>query len=391
MTSKIDLNDIHDKNINYLIGAGASYGLFPTLGLKIKNENENENETIETLATYFDETGDRRLKDLLFMYYYESCIKPISTTDFNSLKLKESKEVINNYKKLMQLSIEILRKKRSHEKKINFFTTNYDACITHSADILFEEKSLRFNINDGTRGFHKRTLEARNYNCMSVETGIFSKNKEIQPQINIIHLHGSVYWRKDNDSIIVDYNLNKSKNLVTAIEKVHFDDFKKILEDEKTTRYSFSNFEIKEEYRNEFDNNSYAFWEQYNKLPIVNPTKWKFYETVFEEHYYQMLRHLSYELEKPHSILITFGFSFADEHIRNLIKRSLYNPSLKIYICCFNVDEKKHLKAYFSDFNNIEYITTEDGSNLDFTYLNSHILSLEDNNNVELYLDKEEK
>src|SRR5260221_9249952 len=48
---------------------------------------------------------------------------------------------------------------------------------------------------------------------------------------------------------------------------------------------------------------------------LFRSTKWKFHETVYEEHYYQMLRLLSYELEKPNAVLITFGFSFADEHI----------------------------------------------------------------------------
>ena len=72
------------------------------------------------------------------------------------------------------------------------------------------------------------------------------------------------------------------------------------------------------------------FWKAYKELPVVNPTKWKFHETVFEEHYNQALRTLSYELEKPNTVFIIFGFSFADEHILSLVKRSLSNPTLKV-------------------------------------------------------------
>src|SRR5690606_18131416 len=89
------------------------------------------------------------------------------------------------------------------------------------------------------------------------------------------------------------------------------------------------------------------FWSKYNEIPIVNPTKWKFHETVFEEAYYQILRHLSFELERPNSVLITFGFSFSDEHILNLVQRSLSNPSLTVYISCYNDFEKFEMKSKF--------------------------------------------
>ena len=47
---EININDIWQNNINFLIGSGASFGLFPTLATKIKSE------TIETLGKYFDDT-----------------------------------------------------------------------------------------------------------------------------------------------------------------------------------------------------------------------------------------------------------------------------------------------------------------------------------------------
>ena len=112
----------------------------------------------------------------------------------------------------------------------------------------------------------------------------------------------------------------------------------------------------------------------------MNPTKWKFHETVFEEHYYQMLRLLSYGLEKPNSILITFGFSFADEHILKLIQRSLSNPQLQTFICCFSQKGATTLTEEFKLWNNVTIIAPPDGEKLDFTNFNKYIFSLKPEN-----------
>ena len=40
-----------------------------------------------------------------------------------------------------------------------------------------------------------------------------------------------------------------------------------------------------------------SFYEKYRNFPVVNPTKEKFSDTVFQQHYYQLLRMLSFELE----------------------------------------------------------------------------------------------
>ncbi|EGQ9973185.1 hypothetical protein FWP56_06155 [Vibrio vulnificus] len=372
-TSKIDLNDLHDKNINYLIGAGASAGLFPTLALNMQTEGKWE--TIETLATEFDSIDAKYLKTLLFMYYYEECIKPVSSVDFTTLEGDEQ-VVIDNYKKFMRLNLEILRRKRGYDRKINFFTTNYDSCLTYAADELYEEKSIRFNINDGSRGFHKKIVEARNFDCMTTESGIFDRNKEVQRQINLIHLHGSAFWRKHNDSILVDYSFTDQIVSESSIDNIYYGDFKEMLESGSHTVEQLCSMTINDDNKATFENTQDDFHREYEKLPIVNPTKWKFHETVFEEHYYQMLRHLSYELEKPNSVLIAFGFSFADEHIRNLIKRSLTNPTLQVYICCYRETMIPELQNYFSDFNNIKYVVHEEGKALDFSYFNSHVLTL---------------
>ena len=120
------------------------------------------------------------------------------------------------------------------------------------------------------------------------------------------------------------------------------------------------------------------FFTKYQTLPVVNPTKQKFKDTVFQQHYYQLLRMLSFELEKPDSVLIVFGFSFADEHILEIVRRSIVNPKLKIYVIAFDNDAKSVIEGRLGNLggNIIEYLPSKnlpDGSQVygNFTYLNS--------------------
>lgn len=87
-----------------------------------------------------------------------------------------------------------------------------------------------------------------------------------------------------------------------------------------------------------------------------------------------MLRLMSYELEKQDSVLVVFGFSFADEHITNLIKRSLGNKSLTMYICCFDIPTTEIMTKLFGSFNNVKLVTRD--AFLDFNLFNSEVFKL---------------
>lgn len=365
MFESIEPIDAYNKNINILIGSGASADLFPTLGLSIKNA-EDEWETVETLATRYENRPDK--KTALFMHYYNTCILPVQTFDTTEVTSVKGKANLENYEVLLKTLLGLLDRRKDLNRKINIFTTNYDGCIAHSADNILMKGSYDFVVNDGASGFHRRHLHAKNFNTFQCQTGIFERNSYGVPQLNIIHLHGSVYWSKSGDKIEVKYR-NDFKNLIhtKTLEKIEeFSEYitKKGGVSAKVPSVSFTPVQR--------DN----FWREYNKLPIVNPTKWKFHETVFEEHYYQMLRFLSYELEKPNSILITFGFSFADEHIRKLVQRSLSNPQLQTFICCFSQSSAENMREEFKLWKNVTIIGPPEGEKLDFTNFNKYIFSL---------------
>ncbi|HID5953745.1 TPA: SIR2 family protein, partial [Escherichia coli] len=133
----------------------------------------------------------------------------------------------------------------------------------------------------------------------------------------LIKMHGSVSWKRDeNETISINYP-SVSPELINLETDKTIDDLVITL---NTTNDDLADYLD----LNANDQNSLEeFKSYYNSLAIVNPTKEKFSETVFQQHYYQSLRLLSYELEKPQTVLICFGFSFQDEHILEIIKRSL--------------------------------------------------------------------
>jgi SIR2-like domain len=366
MFETIKLDDIYDKNINFLIGSGASHGMFPTLALKIK-DSEGNPQTLETLATLFRQNNDNR-NTPLFMHYYMSCIRPAQIFRLGDAEENETKKtVITNYEVFLETVLGTLQRRKPLHKTCNIFTTNYDGCIPLVADRILQRGSIDFVLNDGARGFSRRYLQARNFNTYLCQTGVFERHTSSIPQINLVYLHGSVYWTKDGANIIVDHSEKEVAELLSEDIKQKLQPFSTCLMHDASTINDLQAIDIAE-------NDDKAFWNSYNQLPIVNPTKWKFHETVFEEHYYQMLRMLSYELEKPNAILITFGFSFADEHILSLVKRSLSNPSAQVFVCCFDSTEETRLSEEFKTHRNVKCLTLKDDF-LDFSNFNKKVFT----------------
>jgi hypothetical protein len=365
MFEPIEALDTYNKNINILIGSGASADLFPTLALEI-SDAKGDRETIEKLATKFETYQEKRTA--LFMHYYNTCIYPVQT--FAPVEVKDPMGLANleNYEILLKTLLGLLDHRKDLNRKINIFTTNYDGCLEHCADSLLMKGAHDFVVNDGTSGFHKKHLHAKNFNTFQCQTGIFERTNYGVPQLNIIHLHGSVYWSKSGEKIEVEY-ANDFKHMLNHSTISKIKEFSSFLITKGGTTANIPDVSFTHQQME-------RFWSEYNKLPIVNPTKWKFHETVFEEHYYQMLRLLSYELEKPNAILIAFGFSFADEHILKIVQRSLSNPQLQTFICCYSQDSAESMTKEFKQWKNVKVICLPDGVKMDFTNFNKYVFSL---------------
>ncbi|WP_088210785.1 SIR2 family protein [Shewanella sp. Shew256] len=372
MAAKFNLHQIYDHNLNFLLGAGASVGFLPTLALEIKDEHGNK-QTFETLAKHYED--DAQMTTMLFMLYYRECIKPgLPTPPPRPPRLPQKEKVIHEYKRFIFTLIQVLNKQKPTAKRANIFTTNYDNCLEIASEELMAEKKFQFDVNDGGAGFQTRTFHTRNFNNRIVNKGILDRHDQFLPQINLLHAHGSVNWEKNyKGDIEINYAASNYFFNFNEKETQILDECKDILYDKTKTLVDLdANIE---EYDDLSELRADEFWRGYDQMPIVNPTKWKFHETVFEDAYYQILRHLSYELERPQSVLITFGFSFADEHILSLVQRALSNPSLTVYVVCYSKHGKNSMEQLFGQYPNVKYIFSED-QNLDFELLNDEYFTI---------------
>lgn len=371
MPDKFNLYDIYEQNLNFLFGAGASYGFLPTLALNIRNAEKHQY-TFETLAKELDKDKTKNLYTLLFMHYFKKCINSGLPRKPKVPYPPHCVEVMKEYEIFLKTLLAVLEKQSRNDKRCNIYTTNYDTCFEVAADTLIAEQSINCVINDGSSGFQHRRFHTKNFNNRVVQKGIFDKHAEFIPQINILHPHGSVYWQKTEKNITVNYGDTPYDIVFDAEQERLLAAFEELVNDENKILNDLIAFG--EEPENWDALLPDGFWTKYNQIPIVNPTKWKFHETVFEEAYYQILRHLSFELERPNSVLITFGFSFADEHILHLIQRSLSNPSLTVYISCYNDGEKGEMQKKFKGYSNVKYISIDD--DLTFTRFNKRVFTL---------------
>lgn len=365
----VSIEDIYNQDINFLFGSGASFGLLPTLQLQLQTGVEDRRYTLEELATKLERKKDRRLIPL-FMHYYANCIRPAEVLRLDAVTTEPGATVIKNYRTFLLTALEMVKRRKALDRRCNVFTTNYDGCFPLVADALIKDGNIDFVLNDGARGFTRRIVQARNFGSYLCHAGVFGRYQSSVPQINLIHMHGSVYWSKKEGSIRVDYDLKEREDLLDADAQALLQPFSDALNNPAATLEDVPDTGFT-------DDALGAFWAKYERMPIVNPTKWKFHETVYEEHYYQMLRLLSYELEKPNAVLISFGFSFADEHILNLVMRSLSNPRLQVFVCCFNGAEHASMEQKFKGHRNVKCLVLDDGV-MNFTAFNERVLTWPD-------------
>jgi hypothetical protein len=105
------------------------------------------------------------------------------------------------------------------------------------------------------------------------------------------------------------------------------------------------------------------FIDQY---AVVLPQTAKFRTTVMDRTYYVLLRIYTNQLDRENELLVSFGFSFGDEHILAITKRALKNPTLKLIAFAFNDKDRVSLEGLFGGFNNVDVLAPDDGAFLGF-------------------------
>ncbi len=346
---------IQDTNLNFLIGSGASYPLFNTLG--------NIEKWLTELNTFEEITERQRnyiIASLYKNYFDVAMFENIELRSYNksvtgyieegNSKIEKINNTLKNYVDFLSLINNIVYERRSNtvSKQVNLFTTNID--------VLFEKsiETIGLQFNDGFHGIFNKTFSLSNFKKSYFQRSSHYDNISELPVFNLLKVHGSVTWKKRNGIIEFD-NLELIEKVNKASKKINFiniDSINELIGDASIKDFLDSIKSLKDE---EIPDCS-SFIEEYNKLQIINPTKDKFKDTTFDKNYYEMLRLFSNELEKESTALFIIGFSLADEHIREIIIRAIKsNPTLNVYIFSYKKDASDILHNLMYDKFQIEH------------------------------------
>ena len=337
------IDRIQDSNINFLFGSGMSAGYLEILG------------NIENLLTELDKKvfDDQKQKDLIrasiLNKYFEGVIqKNIDILD-ESTRNPDLNSTLNSYKNFFKTinQLILLRRNKLLSKQINIYTTNID---------IFLEKSLEFTrleFNDGFGKGFKPKYDLSNFKKSIFQKSLHFDNSSEIPVFNILKIHGSLTWEYEKENIYFDSTLKQTK-MVKITSKS--DLIEVVTEDSKSNKKDDLESLIAKIPASTIDETKFAsFLEEYDKLSIVNPTKGKFQQTVLDQKYYDLLRIYANELERENTLLFVMGFSFADEHIRDLtIRVANSNPTLMIYIFARSSNSKNKLEKILDIENNVK-------------------------------------
>ncbi len=177
-------------------------------------------------------------------------------------------------------------------KRANIFTLNYDLAFEYAFD------KLGIYYIDGFAGFHKRYFkpETFEYDMFYPGSTTAGKVQRIEKMVRYFKLHGSLSWVKSD---------KRDENNLYGIEELPLPLIDKL--DKKG--------EI-----------------------IIYPSAIKKSYTL-ELPYSELFRQFSATITHPQSVLITIGYSFADEHINDIIFQALSNPSFTLIILAYNTNE----------------------------------------------------
>lgn len=337
---------VESCHLNFLIGSGASRPFLKTLN------------NVEVLLTQlanddqFDEETKLIIETSIKYYYLKKSIE--GNLNIDAAGNDALDETIQNYDELIKSIQTILAKRRSNlvSKQTNLFTSNMDIFLEWT----LEQNQLAYN--DGFFGRINPVFGTENFHNTITKTSTHFEYQSEVPLFNLFKLHGSVNWHLDGEKIAYDQYLS----ILDEVSKVELQDADIVdivyEEGESWKTKSFDSLireVIEEEY--ELDEVHHQFLEAFKNLVMINPTKQKFETTTRDLTFYELLRMYSNHLERENSVLFVMGFSFEDEHIREITKRvAKANPTLTIIIFAFDKSAKERISDLLGEQPNIKFI-----------------------------------
>ena len=178
-------------------------------------------------------------------------------------------------------------------------------------------EKLGIPINNGFQGFQIRKFNPANFNYKNyVETS--NGDKKIEKSINLIKLHGSLSWEKDES--VLPYNIIEKQ---LELNKINNENWK-------------LNYNNKEKI-------------------IIYPVQTKKSYTL-DLPYSEMFRQFNDVINKTNSTLFIMGYSFSDEHINDIIENSLSNPFINIVLFLYSNKEECIKNEYLNKLITRAYI-----------------------------------
>lgn len=315
---------IQDSHLNFLIGAGTSSAFFARLG--------DIEQALTQLSKETDTDDNRALvRASLQGYFFKNVVLP------NKMLIDRdpaAKEVVASYVQFFRSLNSIVLKRRTSliGKQINLFTTNVDVVPEVALEL------LEIDTNDGFVGRMRPRFDIGEFNTLRFRQGIRFEYRSEVPTTNLFKIHGSVSWKASSDGeIYFDGLLSQTLEVEEAYSAAAGD----LLEIANPEDVDVAELLARAAART-VTPAVRSFTAAYDRLSIVNPEKTKFATTVLNKTYYELLRRFANELEKENSVLFVHGFSFRDEHLRDLVLRAARaNPTLQIIVLCFSISDRE--------------------------------------------------
>lgn len=320
------LRSFQSGRVSFLIGSGASQPAIPTAG-PIEAE----------ITKLLSEANNVAATDRLYGFL-GSVWDPTNKVIANELDGPVG-ATLTEYVSLLRVIEKILMARRTTllPRQVNVFSTNYDLFVEKAS-----EQCPTLSLNDGflrAPGLGARLeFSTRNFFRASYSTGNLYDYKVEMPSVNLVKLHGSCSWKRTPDTIEFCVDQHPLLDLdASAVEKRTFVD----------------------------------------KCAVVLPQMAKFRETTMDRTYYDLLRMFANSLDLENSALIVFGFSFADDHIRDITSRALKNPTLRIMLFAYDDAARLAYSNLFGQYGNVEIIFDSTGA-ISFGKLNQILAAVLD-------------
>jgi hypothetical protein len=350
---------LESANLNFLIGSGASKPFLENL-----RDIEKAIDSFDKKDVFSNHQKDENVLKIIEAsiknHYFTKCIEKnlelISAKFCNNEKPcdqdSDKCKVMHNYKTFLQ-SLQTILSKRSNNypKQVNLFTTNIDVFL----DLALEKCSLSFN--DGFSGRMNPKFGTENFHNIINKVSSHYDYQSTIPLFNLFKLHGSLNWKYENEKIYYDNKLSvveelKECNLAKESLVECFDENGKFLSKKDSKDHGFSAIYQEAEKIKNNKLNVDKFIEAYDKLVMIKPNKDKFKDTTLKLHYYELFRMFSNNIEKENAVLFVLGFSFADEHICEIVNRAIKsNPTLLVVIFAYDKNEEKTINNLINGQN----------------------------------------